>query len=147
MQVQVLTPERSVNHTEAEEVIIPTKDGILGVRTGHLPLIAPLISGELVLKKTGQADQHLAVSGGFVEVLPHEIRVLADVAEHSHELDVAEVKAAIARAQDLVKTHPLGSRELDSANAMLQHNLVRLRVAERRRHSHPHTPPSDVSGA
>ena len=49
--IEIISPEKLVHHTEGVEVIIPTADGEIGVRTGHLPLLAPLIAGPVIVKK------------------------------------------------------------------------------------------------
>lgn len=143
LSLEIITPEKNVYTGTAQEVILPTQDGILGIRTGHQPLIAPLRAGEVIVRNQNQEDQYLAVAGGFVEVLPESIHILADSAVHSEELDEQAITEAIARAEQL-KLESQDDYHLTEASALLEMNLARLKVFQRkRRHgSKPTSPPS-----
>ena len=100
---QLITPERLVFEEEIYEAIIPTKDGQIAVLPGHKNLITLIAPGVLSLRKN-QNDrdddlEHVAVSGGFVEIGNNKIKVLADSADRADEVD--ELKAQQARQNAL----------------------------------------------
>jgi F-type H+-transporting ATPase subunit epsilon len=97
--LELVTPDREVVHASVAEIQIPAKSGYLGVLPGHTPLLAELGIGALSYKK-GSETQYVAVLGGFVEVLPDRVTVLADAAERADEIDAGAARAAVAAAQD-----------------------------------------------
>jgi F-type H+-transporting ATPase subunit epsilon len=132
LTIEIITPEHIVGTTEGDEVSIPTQGGILGVRTGHLPLIAPLKAGEVVIHHDGKAETtSFVVSGGFVEIQPTCIRILADNAERDESLTVLKAEEAIKRAQNL-KDGASDQRQIDQATALLEMNLIKLKIARRK---------------
>ncbi|MGH2448434.1 MAG: F0F1 ATP synthase subunit epsilon [Chloroflexota bacterium] len=135
IDLEVVTPERVVLQTKADIVIARGAEGDIGVLHGHEPLITPLATGELLYRVNGE-PHHLAIFGGFMEVTPDKVVVLADAAERSEEIDRAQAEAARERAEALLLEHQ--GTELEAASAAaLQKALVRLRVAGRRRHARP----------
>ncbi|MGH2442875.1 MAG: F0F1 ATP synthase subunit epsilon [Chloroflexota bacterium] len=132
IRLQVVTPERIVLEDDADIVIARGAEGDLGILHGHEPLITPLETGELVYR--GNGEEHvLAVSGGFLEVRPDRVVVLADLAERSEEIDRERAEASRARAEEELSEHRGTELEAQAA-AELQKALLRLRVAGRRRH-------------
>ncbi len=97
-QLEIVTPEKKVVDTAAEEVQIPGKNGYLGVLPGHAPLISELAVGEITYR-AGAEEQRLAVAWGFVEVLPDKVTILAESAERPSEIDVERARKAKARAE------------------------------------------------
>jgi len=134
-RLEVVTPERIVLEDDAEIVIARGIEGELGILHGHERLITPLDTGELVYRADGE-EHYLAISGGFLEVTPDKVIVLADVAERSDEIDSARAEAARMRAEEQLAEHR-GTELEASAAAALQQALLRLRVAGRRRHERP----------
>ncbi len=131
LQLELVTPERRAFTQEVDMVVVPGIDGQLGILPHHTPLITALGVGELKIRRGGSEDVY-AVSGGFVEVLPDRVIVLADLAEHSDEIDTAraadarrQAEALLSEAQDPV--------DLARARAALQTALMRERIATRRR--------------
>ncbi len=112
-------------------VIAPGADGQLGILPHHMPLLTTLQVGELRLKK-GDEEISLAVTGGFLEVQPDRVVILADAAERAEEIDIARAETAKRRAEER-----LGKRvaeiDLARADASLARSLVRLKVAGKRR--------------
>src|ERR1700686_485232 len=86
-QLEIVTPEKKVVDTAAEEIQIPGKNGYLGVLPGHAPLITELAVGEITFR-AGAEEQRLAVAWGFAEVLPDKVTILAESAERPSEIDV-----------------------------------------------------------
>ena len=132
IQLQVVTPERMVLEEDADIVVARAAEGDIGVLHGHEPLITPLPVGELMYRIDGE-ERHLAISGGFMEVTPERVVVLADVAERSEEIDRTRAEEARRRAEETLE-HQLGTEMEAAAQASLQKALLRLRVAGRRRH-------------
>jgi F-type H+-transporting ATPase subunit epsilon len=99
IQLTVVTPERMLVREDVESVEVPGKAGYLGILPGHAAFVGQLGTGILTYAADGQR-RYLALSGGFVEVLPGQVRVLADVAERAEDIDVPRARAALARAPD-----------------------------------------------
>jgi len=112
--------------------------GEITVLPNHIPLIASLQPGELTARM-GDRAEHIAVSGGFVEIRPgNEVIVLADTAEHSDEIDTVRAEEAKRKAEEEMKAASTrSSEEYAQLAAVIQKNLARLKVA-RRRTSMPH---------
>lgn len=99
IRLTVVTPERALIDTEADEVILPGLNGYLGVLPGHAPLISELATGRLSYRHGGKTES-AAIAGGFVEVLDNQVRILASVAESGAEIDVSRASAAYRKAQE-----------------------------------------------
>ena len=131
--LEVATPERLVIREAAIEAQIPAKNGYIGVLPGHAPLLSELQAGELSYVHNGSAE-FMALSRGFVEVLPERVIVLAEAVERAEEIDVARAEQAKERAEDRLRkiTEPGVDRE--RARAALDRALTRLAVAARAHH-------------
>jgi F-type H+-transporting ATPase subunit epsilon len=128
-----VTNERIVfSEDDVEMVIAPGAAGTLGILPNHAPLVTTLSAGELRVRKGG-ADQSMVVFGGFMEVTPSKVIVLADVAEKVEEIDVQRAEAARRRAEESIARGGGEGVDLAQAEAQLQRAQVRLRVSERRR--------------
>lgn len=132
LRLEVITAEREVLSEDVESVVAPGMEGQLGILPRHAPLLTALVPGELRARKPGGEELVLALSGGFMEVLPDRVIVLADAAERAEEIDLERAEAARRRAQERL-AHPTPEVDLARAQASLQRALVRLRVAQRRR--------------
>ena len=132
--VEVVTGERIVfTDDEVDMVIAPGASGTLGILPHHAPLITTLAGGELRVKKGGQ-EYSMVVFGGFMEVTPEKVIILADAAERVEEIDATRAEEARKRAEeDLSKR--AGVEDLATAQASLRRANIRLRTAERRRSS------------
>jgi F-type H+-transporting ATPase subunit epsilon len=130
--LEVVTPERVVLEQEVDTVVARGAEGDLGILHGHEPLVTPLPVGELMYRTDGE-ERHLAISGGFMQVRPDRVTILADVAERSEEIDLQRAEEARRRAEALLSERR-GTELEAAAAASLQKALLRLRVAERRRH-------------
>src|SRR3954467_8851158 len=98
IDLTVATPQRRVVHEQVDELQIPGREGYFGVLPGHAPLFSELKIGAVSYRK-GSQWVFLAVSWGFVEVLPNQVRILAETAERSNEIDVERAKQAKERAE------------------------------------------------
>jgi F-type H+-transporting ATPase subunit epsilon len=126
LELEVATPERLLVREQATEVQVPGKNGYMGILPGHAALLSLLGSGVLDYVAGGQR-RYLAVAGGFVEVLPSHVRVLADVAERAEDIDTARAQAALQRAQQQI-----GGYEPDLALAAMDRAQARMAAAERK---------------
>jgi F-type H+-transporting ATPase subunit epsilon len=97
-KLEIVTPEKRVVDTAAQEVQIPGKNGYLGVLPGHAPLISELAVGEITYRENS-SEQRLAVAWGFAEVLPNRVTILAETAERPSEIDVERARKAKERAE------------------------------------------------
>ena len=94
LQLEIVSPERQAFADEVDMVVVPGIDGELGILPHHTRLISALGIGELKIKKGG-TETLMFISGGFVEVRPDKVIIMADLAEHSDEID--EARAVEAR--------------------------------------------------
>lgn len=131
IRLEVVTAERSVYSDDVDLLIAPGVEGELGILPHHTPLLTVLTMGELRIRK-GQEEISMAISGGFLEVRPDKVVVLADTAERADEIDLERAEAARRRAEELLVLRP---EEADRvrAEAAMRRAMTRLRVAERRR--------------
>jgi F-type H+-transporting ATPase subunit epsilon len=127
IQLTVVTPERSLVNEQVDELQIPGAEGYLGVLPGHAPLFTELKVGELSYRK-GSNWTSLAVAWGFAEVLPDQVRVLAETAERAQEIDLERAKRAKERAEERLRQ---GGTDLDydRARIALQRAMIRIQVA------------------
>jgi F-type H+-transporting ATPase subunit epsilon len=133
LRVEMVTAEGRILSEEADFVRAPGLAGELGILPHHIPLMTPLRTGE-VLVRDGNREEYLFVAGGFLEVLPDRVVILADAAERAEEIDEARAEEARRKAQQLLEQRP---PDLDTATAAaaLERAIFRLRIAElRKRH-------------
>ncbi len=126
-QLEIVTPEKKVVETTAEEVQIPGKNGYLGILPGHAPLITELSVGEITFRENS-IEQHLAVAWGFAEILPNKVTILAETAERPSEINVERARKAKERAEQRL-TNGDTAVDVDRALDALQRAQVRLDVA------------------
>ena len=131
LSVEIVTGERVVyTEDDVDMVVAPGVDGVLGILPRHAPLITLLSGGEVRIKK-GAQEQSLVVFGGFLEVTPDKVTILADTAERAEEIDVAQAEAARHRAEE-AKARRASGEDLAEADLALRRAAVRLRVSQRR---------------
>jgi F-type H+-transporting ATPase subunit epsilon len=129
LQVELVTAEGRVLSQEADFVVAPGVEGDLGVLPRHIPLLTPLRTGEIMVRNEGH-EEFFFVAGGFLEVLPDRVLILADVAERAEDINEAAAEEARRSAQEALAQDP-GDAE---ASVALERSIFRLRVAEIRRH-------------
>jgi F-type H+-transporting ATPase subunit epsilon len=129
MKLDIVTPERSLVSTEIDSVQIPGKAGYMGILPLHAPLVSELAPGTIEYKHGG-ASEKLAVSWGYVEVLPQQVSVLAETAEKAEEIDVTRAEAARQRAEERIRA---GGKDVDLERAMasLARSMARLQAAKK----------------
>ena len=138
LDVEIVTGERVVlSETDVDMVVVPGSDGALGILPQHAPLISTLAAGELRVKK-GNREQSIIVFGGFIEVTPHKVTILADTAERIDEIDVNRAEEARRRAEEAIRNRG-EAVEIEEALAALRRANLRLNVG--RRHRRPGSGP------
>lgn len=125
--LEVLTPERRVFRGAVEAVVVPGKQGRLGVLPRHAPMLVILRPGVLTFRRQGR-NERMAVSGGICQVLDDRVLVLADAAELAQDIDVMRARAARERALRRLRSR---SADVDEARARaaLERAVARLRAA------------------
>ena len=132
LHVEIVTGERVVfTEDDVDMVIAPGADGTLGILPRHAPLITLLSNGEMRVRKGG-TEQALVVFGGFMEVTPDKVVILADTAERAEEIDVARAEAARHRAETAIAGRQ-SAEDLQRAELALRRAALRLQVGQRRR--------------
>jgi F-type H+-transporting ATPase subunit epsilon len=136
LQLEIVTPERLAYSDSVDQVVVPGSEGELGILPHHAPLLAMLGVGELRIRKGG-VDESFAIAGGFVQVRPDKVVVMAEMADMASEIDLERAQEARRDAERALETGFHEGADLVAARAALQQALLRIRVAERRHREGP----------
>jgi F-type H+-transporting ATPase subunit epsilon len=129
IKVSVVTPDGPVYESEVEMVITKAQSGELGILAGHIPMVAPLEIGVVRLLKPGSKDEDfVAVSGGFLEVRPDQVTILAQAAEKAEDIDVERALRAKERAEQRMQDQKAEHTDFRRAELALQRAINRLTV-------------------
>jgi F-type H+-transporting ATPase subunit epsilon len=131
IHLEIVTPDRSLVREDVDEVEVPGSEGYLGILPGHAPLLSTLAVGELWYR-VGTQRHYMAIAGGFVEVLPDSVTILANIAERPQDIDVGRAEAAKRRAEERLAKSTVDI-DAERARIALLRSLVRLQVATRAR--------------
>ena len=131
IKVSVVTPDGPVYESDVEMVSTKAQSGELGILPGHIPMVAPLAIGIVRLKKEGQQEL-VAVSGGFIEVRPDQVTILAQAAEKSSDIDVERAQRAKERAEQRLKDQQSENTDFRRSQLALQRAINRLAVSKGR---------------
>lgn len=134
INLDIVTPERRVFQGQVDMIIAPGSEGFLGILPSHTPLITSLRIGIARIKNNDEQIK-VAIGGGFMEVQPDKIIILANTAELGNEIDISRARAAKERAEERIATFENGgvaSTEFDllRARTSLQRALTRLKAAD-----------------
>lgn len=135
IRLDIVTAEQLVFSEDVDVVIAPGIEGEMAILPRHAPLMTMLQPGELRVRQEGE-EFSMAVTGGFLEVRPDRVTVLADAAERAEDIDAARAEEAKRRAEEWLAGRP-GETDTARAEAALRRSLIRLRVAEKRRRRRP----------
>jgi F-type H+-transporting ATPase subunit epsilon len=147
LHVEIVTQDRNVYSGEADMVVAPGSEGMLGILPRHAPLLTTLKVGELRIKHDDD-EEAVFVAGGFLEVYHNVVTVLADSAERAEDIDTARAEEARRRAQVLLEQRE-AEVDIGAAQGALERALGRLKVAEisrRRRGGRRQGPPPQELG-
>jgi F-type H+-transporting ATPase subunit epsilon len=136
IRLEIVTPERLVYEDDVDAVTLPGSEGELGVLPHHAPLVTMLGVGELRIRKAG-AEDHFAIIGGFLQVRPDRVVVMAETADMASEIDLEKAQEARREAERALESGFHEGADLAAARAALQQALLRIRVAERRHREGP----------
>ncbi len=144
LKLEIVTQERRVySADDVEMVVAPGSEGEMGILPRHAPLITSLQEGVMRVKRAAGREEVLAIHGGFMEVLPDQVTVLADAAERAEEIDLARAEEARQRAEELMKQRREDKVDYVRAETALRRSLVRLKIAQGRRRRAMPTPRSE----
>jgi F-type H+-transporting ATPase subunit epsilon len=125
LELEIVTPEKHILAETVDYVELPGQEGYMGILPGHAPLLSELGFGTFYYRK-GNDVQYFAVLGGFVEVLPGRVIMLADACERAGEIDVERARAALEKAKsELAKD---GSAEKNTVEITLELNRAQARI-------------------
>jgi len=142
IKFEITTPEKKIYSEDVEQITIPTQSGEITVLPGHIPLVAALKAGELRVLKNKE-EIIMAVSGGFIEVTPDKVVVLADSAEHAADIDEKRAEEARTRASKLMTEKRFDAEEFALLSAKIEKEMARLHVVKKRKHRY--TPGSTIT--
>ena len=128
VKVNVVTPDGPVYEADVEMVSMKAQTGELGILPGHIPMVAPLQIGAVRLKKGSNTDL-VAVSGGFLEVRPDQVTILAQTAEAAEKIDPARASEAKKRAEGLLQSKQ-DNVDFRRAELALKRAINRLNVTQ-----------------
>lgn len=130
LQLEIVKPDGQVLSEAVDEVVVPGALGSFGIRPGHAPLLVELGQGKIEYRMaTTRAE--VAVAGGFCEVQPDKVTVLAERAELPDEIDVTRAERARDRAEEQLRSieNSGSGEEIERVRRQLQHAVTRLEVA------------------
>jgi F-type H+-transporting ATPase subunit epsilon len=128
IKVSVVTPDGPVYESDVEMVSTKAQSGELGILPGHIPMVAPLAIGVVRMKKNGKEQDLIAVSGGFLEVRPDKVTILAQAAEKAEDIDVERALRAKERAEQRMREQKAEDIDFRRAELALQRAINRLTV-------------------
>lgn len=128
LSVKIIAPDRTIWKTEAEEVILPSSTGLIGILTGHASLLTSLDVGVMRVRVNGKWSP-LALMGGFAEVANNNLTVLVSAAEQGSSIDISQATLDLDNAKSL-SAQAKSSREILSAKKNLKKANARLLAAE-----------------
>ncbi|WP_394190281.1 F0F1 ATP synthase subunit epsilon [Paenisporosarcina quisquiliarum] len=129
IKVNIVTPDGPVYDSEVNMIIANTTTGEIGILPGHIPMVAPLEVSAIRLKKDNQTDI-VAVSGGFLEVRPDQVSILAPSAEVSSTIDINRAKEAMKRAEERLNLSKQDDVDFKRAELSLKRAMNRINVNE-----------------
>jgi F-type H+-transporting ATPase subunit epsilon len=130
IRCDVVSVERVVFSDDVDMVLAPGIEGQLGILPRHAPLMTALAPGELIVRRADKGDLYMVVGGGFMEVRPDRVTILADSAERAEEIDLERAEAARRRAEERLQARPPGI-DIARAETALKRSQVRLKVGRR----------------
>jgi F-type H+-transporting ATPase subunit epsilon len=136
IHLEIVTPEKRAYDDDVDAVVLPGSEGELGILPHHAPLLSMLGAGELRIRKGG-TEESFAIVGGFVQVRPDRVVVMAETADLAAEIDLEKAEEARRDAERALEAGFVEPADIAQARAALQAALVRIRIAERRHREGP----------
>ena len=133
IQCDIVTQERIVFSGQVDAVNLPGSEGRMGILPHHSPLLAMLNFGEVIVRTGGQ-EEYFAIGGGFVEIQPDHVTILADSAEQADEIDLDRAERARQQAEEIMRTGVRSDPDsIAAVRASLLRAEARINVGRRRR--------------
>lgn len=129
IDLEITTPERRVLAETVDSVVLPARDGYMGVQPGHAPLLTAVNAGAIEYRIGGQ-QRYISVSAGFAEILQNKVSILADTAERAEEIDVERAERSRKRAEQLLSEDG-PEDEVVEAQVRLRRAVARIEVRGR----------------
>jgi F-type H+-transporting ATPase subunit epsilon len=134
IQCDIITQERIVFSGQVDSVNLPGVEGRMGILPNHSPLLTMLDFGEVLVRTAGR-EEYFAIGGGFVEIQPDHVTILADSAEQADEIDIDRAEQARRAAEEVMRTGVKDDPDrIAAVRASLMRAQVRAEVGRRRRH-------------
>ncbi len=133
LRLEFVTPARAIVHEEVDEVQLPGEEGSFGVLPGHAPMLATLATG-IMWSRKGADTTYALIDGGFVEVLPDRVSILARVAERAEDIDIERAEAAKRRAEAELTKPGTVDFDVERARIAMLRAIARLQVSRHTRH-------------
>lgn len=130
LKLKIVTPERILHDGEVTQVSLPTPQGQITILPHHIPLITVMSHGEIEAKGEHQ-DTLISVEGGFVEIIPNGLVILADAGQMAVEIDETKVKEAIERAQKALETTGIHDPNYEMLRALIERETSKIKVARK----------------
>jgi F-type H+-transporting ATPase subunit epsilon len=131
LKLEIVTPEGKAYSADVEMVTLPGAEGEMGIYPEHVPLLAQVVPGEVIVRREGR-EESLAVGDGFVEITGSRVAILTDMALQAESIDEAKVEEARKRAEARLAER-LDDEEAAMVNAALAHSTALLKVKRRHR--------------
>jgi F-type H+-transporting ATPase subunit epsilon len=130
LKLEIVTPEALTYSEDVEMVTVPAAEGEMGIYPQHVPLMAQIVPGEIIVRKEGR-DYFLAVGEGFIQITGERVAIMTDMAMRAENIDEAKAEEARKRAEARL-AEQLDDAESAVATAALAHSLAQLKVKRRR---------------
>ena len=131
LTVNVLTPQSKIYEGEADEVIVNTVNGEIGILPGHVSLLTQILPSELRVKNGGKTSA-IAILGGYVEVNKNQVNILGDYAVRAEDIEVAKAEQAKQKAEKAMQ-EKISQEDLATLRGELVKSILELKVATRRK--------------
>lgn len=132
MRCDIVTQERTLYSEQVDAVNLPSPEGRIGVLPNHMVLLTSLGFGEVIVRR-GETEEYFAIGGGFAEILPDHVTILADSAEFAEEIDFQRAQEARERAEQAMREGvPEDTERFAQIEAALRRAQVRIEVSRRR---------------
>ena len=132
LKLEIVTPDARTYSEDVEMVTVPAAEGEMGIFPQHVPLMAQIVPGEVVVRKDGR-DYFLAVGEGFMEITGERVAIMTDMAIRAENIDEVKAEEARRRAEARLAEH-VDDEEAAMCAAALAHSLAQLKVKRRQHH-------------
>jgi F-type H+-transporting ATPase subunit epsilon len=131
IRAEIVSQDRIVYQGDADIVVLPGVEGVMGILPNHSPLLTTLQFGIITVRSKSD-EFFFTVAGGIAEVQPDQVTVLADAAENVAEIDVTRAEAAKQRAEEMLKEGiPPDQDRYLKIQAALRRSTLRIDAARR----------------